>query len=235
MVVIHSEPFCGLLATFRDALFILKSELVFCPIAAYLCGEDAVQDNQHRGESGYGPDCAQELVYPMPPSGMALRLPQMSGAVPTVKTVRRRPMARLPVASLRKGSVSESRLSGFTVISPPWQGPGEGYACSGGRQMAGRAQPQRSAWFEPESLGAGTGNAIAERAGFLDGIEEGRVPLRDSRITRPCLGRVRQSAGWFPGSGFLPKSGMETGRLVNDERIEGVDGHAARPNWSCPS
>ena len=69
VVVIHSEPFCGLLAAFRHLLFILKSELVFRPIAVYHCGEDAVQDDQHRGESGNGPDCAQELVDPMPPFG----------------------------------------------------------------------------------------------------------------------------------------------------------------------
>ena len=235
MVVIHSEPFCGLLATSRHALFILKSELVFCPVAVYLCGEDAVQDDQHRGESGYGPDCAQELVYPMPPSEMALRLLQMSSAVPTVKMVRRRPMARLPVASLRKGSVSESRLSGFTVISPSWQGPGEGYPCSGGRQMAGRAQPRRSAWFEPESLGAGTGNAIAEIAGFPDGIEEGRVPLRDSRRNPPVSWQGSGVSGLVSGFGIPAEIRDGTGRLVNSKYIEVVDGHAVRPNWSCPS
>ena len=101
--------------------------------------------------------------------------------------------------------------------------------------MAGSAQPQQSAWFEPESLGPGTGNAIAERAASLDGIEDRRVPLRYSRRNSPVSWPGSGVSGLVSGFGTPAEIRGGTGRLVNNERIEVVDGHAARPNWSCPS
>ena len=101
--------------------------------------------------------------------------------------------------------------------------------------MAGSAQPLRSAGFEPESLEVGPGNAIAERAGSQDEIEDGRVPLRDSRRNTPVSWQGSGAGGLVPGFGIPTEIRDGTGRLVNNDRIYMSDNPAASPHWSCPS
>ena len=147
-----------------------------CPVAVYLCGKDTVQGDQHRGENGNGPDCPQELVYPMGPFGDGAETSPDEQRCTNGEDGQEQTQGDIDSGIAQDGFRFGVTFVGFTVVSPRRRVPGESYAAVVVGKWLGAPSPGGSRGSSPRPSGWEPGAPAPSVDGSLDGIEDGRSP-----------------------------------------------------------